>query len=579
MAPKSTERERERTVRVSRLIGTALTTLTLSAAAVDAAAAATPFTAGSGARPSVAVGPDGSGHVVWEAGGADAKVGYCRIAPGESSCNRAELLDFGTAGNASAAGRAQAFVSASNEVVVTAGCHQCPSGDTGNKTFRWTSVGDGAFGSALQIGAGPAVNGFGTLLFGLGQTYVGTSASRVKAASPSGGDGVQFATGGLFSFGSEVDSVPLPGTVRLVAVANDLTVVKYGVYDAAGPHTATTINNPVNWDVDKTLEAPELDNSQTALNSGPNGLFLTYLSDVGTDLRVGMRRFDSVANVFGSPSYIEGGDPLDDSIQEPDSFQDPAGRIHVVWDSRSKDGRLRYTVSGTDGGGFSAVANLAGGERFTEPEVAAGADGRGFAVWTGSAGAVRVVPLDPQSEPAGSSPSGSGGSSGPGGSSGGATGSRPDTTTPTVKGATIGSRALRPGQGTDFRFTSSEAGQAVLTIEKRFSGLKANGKPKAGKAANKPCRPRTRKRLRALRRQADSPRAYRKLLRKRSCRGWRKVGEIRQWVRPGVNTIAFDGRVAGRKLGRGAYRARLVVTDSAGHASRTETLSFRVVGK
>lgn len=562
---------------MSRLIGTVLMTLALSVAVADAAAAATPFTAGSGARPSVAVGPDGSGHVVWEAGGADAKVGYCRIAPGQSSCNRAELLDFGTVGNASTAGRAQVFISPSNanEVVVTGNCHQCPSGDTENKTFRWTSFdGGGSFGEAAPIGGGAeAMNGSGVLLFDLGQTFVGTSASRVKAAA-FGGTGVQYAPGGLFSSSPEVGRVPLPGTVRLVAAANDLSTVKYGVYNSAGPHTATSINNPVNWEVGKTLEAAEPDNSETALNSGPNGLFLTYLNEVTGDPHVGVRRFDSVANVFRMPFYIEGANPIDNSIQEPDSFQDPAGRIHVAWDSRHDGGRLRYTVSDTGAGGFSPAANLASGERFAAPELAAGADGQGFAVWTGSGGAVRVVPLDPQPEPSGSSPSGSGGSSGP---------ARPtaptDTDPPKVTKPTIGSRTLRPGQGTDFRFTSSEAGQAVLTIEKRFNGLKGRAKAKSGKRARKICLPRTKKRLRALRRQAGSQRAYRKLLRKRSCRGWRKVGEIRQRVHPGANKIAFGGRVAGRKLGRGAYRARLVVTDSAGHTSRTETLSFRVVGK
>lgn len=557
---------------------TLLTALALLAAGPAAAEAATPFTAGTGERPSVAVAPDGTGHVVWEAGGADAKVGYCRVSPGAGVCNRVALLDFGTAGNASDAGRAQVFVSPANanEVVVTGNCHQCPEGDTTSKTFRWTSTdGGGSFGAAAPIGSGTEVNGFGTLLFDLGQTFVGTNASQAKAAA-FGGTGVQYAPGGLFSFSPEVARVPLPGTVRLVAAANDLSTVKYGVYESSGPHSSVSINNPANWEVGKTLEAAEPDNSETALNSGPNGVFLTYLNEVTGDPHIGVRRFDSIANVFRHPFYVEGGDPIDNSIQEPDSFQDPAGRMHVVWDSRHDGGRLRYVVSDTSAGGFSAAANLATGERFIGPEVAAAADGRGFAVWTDSAGAVRVVPLDPRPEPSGSSPSGSGGSPG----SGGATGSTgTDTRPPVVKGAAIGSRTLRPGQGTDFRFSSSEAGQAVLRIEKRFNGLKVRAKAKPGKRAKKACLPRTKKRLRALRRQAGSPRAYRKLLRKRGCRGWRKVGEIRQRVWPGLNTIAFGGRVAGRKLGRGSYRARLVVTDSAGQASRTETLSFRVVGK
>jgi len=48
-------------------------------------------------------------------------------------------------------------------------------------------------------------------------------------------------------------------------------------------------------------------------------------------------------------------------------------------------------------------------------------------------------------------------------------------------------------------------------------------------------------------------------------------------VTAGNNTIEFNGRVAGRKLKPGRYRAGLVITDAAGQVSRTETLNFKVV--
>jgi hypothetical protein len=67
-----------------------------------------------------------------------------------------------------------------------------------------------------------------------------------------------------------------------------------------------------------------------------------------------------------------------------------------------------------------------------------------------------------------------------------------------------------------------------------------------------------------------------KLLRKRRCFRYRKLGEIRQAVTAGRNTIVFDGRVAGRSLRPGRYRATLVVTDAAGNVSRTERLRFKV---
>ncbi len=50
-------------------------------------------------------------------------------------------------------------------------------------------------------------------------------------------------------------------------------------------------------------------------------------------------------------------------------------------------------------------------------------------------------------------------------------------------------------------------------------------------------------------------------------------------VTAGRNEIAFSGRVAGRKLSPGTYRAQLTVTDAARNVSRTATVSFKVIGK
>jgi hypothetical protein len=436
---------------------------------------------------------------------------------------------------------------------------------------------------AFPIDDGTAFNGLGTMVFDLGPGFIGTNASRVKAAPGIPGfEGVQFASGGLFSYGSGVARVPLPGALRLVAAANDLSQVKYGVYRSTEPPTAASINRAANWEVDKTLPAAEPDNSDTSLNSGPSGLFLTYLSEGAGGPRIGLRRFDPATDAFGLPTYVEGDDPIDDSIQAPAGFQDPAGRIHLVWESLHDGGRLRYVVSDTGGAGFGAAANLASGERFAEPRVAAGADGHGFAVWKGAGGEIRVVPLDPRPEPTASSPAGPSGSSASGGASGstGAGSARPPRAgarVPTVRGARIGRAVLRPGEETELRFRSSAAGMAVLRIERRFRGLSVRAAAKRGRPAAKRCRPRTRRRLRALRRQAATPRAYRKLLRERGCRGWREVGRIDRRVRPGVNTIPFAGHVAGRRLDPGRYRARLVVTDTTGHRSRVETVRFRIL--
>lgn len=524
-----------------------------------AAQAATPFTAGSGEEASVAVGSDGTGHVVWVTTSDNDQVGYCRVSAGAETCNRTELLNFAGSLSADNAGRARVFTPTPGKVVIVAGCWDCPSGIQ-DRTYRWISVDNGAtFGTPTEIGSGLETAGFGLWLDDL-NIFVAASGSRAKAAT-AGGEGIQYASGGLFVYGPEIARVPASN--KLVAATNDLDVVKYGVY--SGPGSVVGINNIVEWTVDQTLPSPEPDNSDTALNSGPNGVFLTYRYFVPGDTRVGLRRFDPAsgpAGAFGGPVYVEGGNAIENSsLDYPDSFQDASGRIHVLWRSLYDGGRLRYSVSDTSGANFSAAANLARSENFHEPEIAAGADGRGFAVWTaGTTGAVRVVPLDPTPE-----------STTPGG--------RTDTTPPTVGRGSIGDSTLFPGQSTTFRFNSSEAGLAVLTFEKRFTkGVKVKKKAK-GKRAKLTCLPATKKRLRALRKQVKTKKAYRKLLKKRACKGWQRVGQIRQRVRAGANSIPFNGRIAGRKLTKGQYRGRLTITDAAGLVSRTETIKFKVVAK
>jgi hypothetical protein len=542
-----------------RLLLTAVALLAMS----GAAQAATPFTAGSGNEPTIAVGADGTGHVVWNAtAGAADQVGYCRVAAGAGACNRSAVLAFPGTGPQET-GRPRVFTPAPNKVVVVAGCWQCTDGV--NRIQRWVSTDNGTtFVGPDLIGTGFLVNGFGTWLEDLaGGTFVAANGASTRASTQLLPDGapVAFASAG-FTYWPEVTRVH--GTDTLVAATNNLSAVQYGVY--LGPWLVTDINQAGHWLKNKTLSAPETKNGDTALNSGPSGTYLTYKSAFPGETRIGLRRFSPGGSEFGGPSYVEGGDAIDNSADQPDSAQDASGRVHVAWRSTYSGGRLRYTVSDTAGANFSPAANLAVSENFTDPELAAGGDGRGFATWTqGTTGAVRVVPLDPTPESGG-------------------TGTGTDTTRPGVSGARIGDRTLVPGQATTFRFNASEAGMAVLTFEKRFKkGIKvkkkAKGKNAKGKKAKLTCLPSSKKRLRALRKQAKTKKAYRKLLKKRACKGWQRIGQIRQRVQAGANSIPFNGRIAGRKLTKGQYRGRLVITDAAGLASRTETIKFKVVAK
>ena len=54
-------------------------------------------------------------------------------------------------------------------------------------------------------------------------------------------------------------------------------------------------------------------------------------------------------------------------------------------------------------------------------------------------------------------------------------------------------------------------------------------------------------------------------------------GSITQVVSPGRNEIVFSGRVAGRRLSPGVYRASLTVRDLAGNASAQRVFMFKVI--
>jgi hypothetical protein len=366
-------------------------------AVVPAAPAATPFTAGLGRDASLAVGADGSGHVVWMTEEANARVGYCRVSAGAESCNRAELLGFGAATGALTAARPFVSTPSPNKVVIAGTCFLCP-GQGASPTYVWTSTNNGAsFGAprVMTVFTGGVPISHGTWLDDLG-IFVGTGPRVGATNGPTPATaGVDYASAG---FNIDPDVVRLPGTNRLIAAANDFRTIRYAVYTGAG--TVPAINNPSNWLLDRPLVSPETDTEATVLNAGPSGVFLTYGSRLPGLFRVGLRRFDPGTNTFGEPRYLHGDDPIDrQTLGLPQSFQDPSGRIHVVWRVLFDGNRLRYRVSDPGAGSFTAAANLAVRDFFVAPRVAAGADGKGFALWDGGSDQVRVVALDPQPEP------------------------------------------------------------------------------------------------------------------------------------------------------------------------------------
>jgi hypothetical protein len=550
----------------------ALVLATAAAAALACASpalGATPFTAGSGTGHDLAVGSDGAAHLVWiRVDGGEDDVFYCRVPAGGTACDSESLgLEFGDVGAPvpNSFGSAQVFAPAANKVVVVASCTQCGAGGIPDRTYRWVSINNGVdFTGPVEVGNDMMVDGQAGYL-NTGDITLGVEGTNFLAMDAAAITNSDFDLG---DFPVSADPAAVPGPTASEAVhvlTNNSGTVRFAVFnDPALPVTEADLNTPGNWNDLNSLPGAEPDNSDTHLSTGGNGVLLSYLSTIAVgDVRVAFRRLDSATDSFGSPAYVQGANPVDSNgLAFPHHTQDAGNRIHFVWRTLHDGGRLRYIRSDDGGATFSAPANLALRESFQDPMVEAGPAGTGFAAWRTTGGDIRIVPIDPQPEPGGSSDPG--GPGGPGGSGG------TDTTDPTVGGFSAGDRTLVSGAGTTFSFNSSEAGRAVLSFHKRVKGLKVRQR------GRRRCVPQTRQRLRRLRRAAGSRREYRRLLRRRSCKAWKKVGEIRREVTAGRNEIVWNGRVAGRRLSPGLYQARLVITDAAGNPSRTERLRFRV---
>jgi hypothetical protein len=101
-----------------------------------------------------------------------------------------------------------------------------------------------------------------------------------------------------------------------------------------------------------------------------------------------------------------------------------------------------------------------------------------------------------------------------------------------------------------FRFRLTERARVRFTIERK----------KPGRRVGRKCRPSTRKNRK-----------------RRKCTRFRKVGRIRAAGKRGKNRTRFNGKLKGRNLQPGRYRATAVATDSAGGKSAPRRVSFQIV--
>jgi hypothetical protein len=509
---------------------------------------------GQGGTPDIAVDPAGRAHIVWDDAtpvlpAADL-VRYCQLPRGASACGNAEAFSGSPAG---IFGRPHVFTT--NPAQVSVFYQRCCS--TGEGTREVYSTNDGVdFAAETQIGDAVAYSASEAVV---SPTFSYSLLSELSSAAT-----VQYANFAppvatteavLGSAGTNQGAIALQAGGRPVVVYQNQTSPWSFVWrkfsDSVAPDEAS-VNNAANW----TAEAP-VDNERATAASGPalaggaSGVFVFYQKRAPDQGFV--RRFTGTG--WTAPVKI-----TDDPFNDLDLFQDNAGRLHAVW-SAYTDGALRYRWS-DDGITWSPVVDIARGENgYPQVRVSAAADHAGFAVWNRGGPDVVAVPLEGLPPLTG----------GPGPGFGSGYDPRVDVLPPVVGDFSVDRDTLFPGEGSFFDFNSSEAGLATLTVRRQVPGLKVR---RGGLTV---CVPRTRRLVRRISRSSASPAAFRRALRRRRCTARKTIGRITQAVSAGQNTIAFNGRIAGRRLRPGRYFALLQIRDAAGNLSRVETLQFRVL--
>ena len=107
-------------------------------------------------------------------------------------------------------------------------------------------------------------------------------------------------------------------------------------------------------------------------------------------------------------------------------------------------------------------------------------------------------------------------------------------------------------KGTTFRYSLDEAARVTFTVVRKLPGRLVRGTCVRKTKSNK---------------------------KRRRCTRFKTVGAFAQDAVSGDNTKPFSGKIGGRSLAPGRYRATLIATDAAGNASVPSVLNFRVTKK
>jgi hypothetical protein len=231
-------------------------------------------------------------------------------------------------------------------------------------------------------------------------------------------------------------------------------------------------------------------------------------------------------------------------------------------------GNAQPGTAGRGGDGGSSFGNGGGGGGGGRYGGGGGAGNEAVEGTGGGGGGSSLVPsvgtktLAPATFPSGAqlsfTPSAGGGGGAGGGAGGGGAGGAPDRIPPVLSRfliipfsfstANFGPSVARVG--TRLLYRVSEAATTTFTVQRARPGVRRGRR----------CLPR------------------RRGMRGRSCTRYVAVrGSFRHRSEPGLNTLRFSGRVAGRRLALGRYRLTAVARDAAGNRSQPVRKRFRIV--
>jgi len=357
----------------------------LLAALMAPVAGAAPVVVGAGSHPQVAVDAAGTGYITWIETNASADTfHYCKLPAGATRC--AARFDYSDPNQDVDGG--YALLPGGNRVLLIEA-----RGVTPNRVkLLWSSTDGGVtFTGPTQIGTftGGGANIAASALFappgtlGLGQEAIFTLGELSAASAPFQATGT---TAGTTSSNAELTpgvdaSLGFDGTTLLAALS-DFSQLSWSRYTGPVPATIESLNSAGNWSPPAAIGPRSGANTETAVASGPSGIFVGYVVDARpTEADFVLSRF--TGSGWTAPTVIAR------DAGHPDLYQDSGGHLRAIW----KDANgLRYRFSTGTSLSPPETLNNTPGESYAFPRVASNAAGVGWAVYAGSPGAL-AVPL------------------------------------------------------------------------------------------------------------------------------------------------------------------------------------------